>query len=162
MMVVAMVLIICHKNFGDRVHLSNRSVQYRILLKPDMSIYFAIALGGSLGAISRYWVSTTTHSWLGNNFPYGTLMVNVSGSLVMGFLTVVLVQRFDVSDEVRLGLIVGFLGSYTTFSAFSMDTIHWIENGAVLKALVYILVSVIASVLGAWAGLISAKQLFLR
>ncbi len=127
-----------------------------------MSIYFAIALGGSLGAISRYWVSTTTYSWLGSNFPYGTLMVNVTGSLVVGFLTVVLVQRFDVSDEVRLGLIVGFLGSFTTFSAFSIDTIHWIENGAVIKALVYILVSVIACVLGAWAGLISAKQLFLR
>ncbi len=127
-----------------------------------MSIYLAIALGGSLGAISRYWVSTTTYSWLGSNFPYGTLMVNVTGSLVMGFLTVVLVQRFDVSDEVRLGLIVGFLGSFTTFSAFSMDTIHWIENGALIKALVYILVSVIACVLGAWAGLISAKQLFLR
>ncbi len=127
-----------------------------------MSIYFAIALGGSLGAISRYWVSTTTYSWLGSNFPYGTLMVNVTGSLVVGFLTVVLVQRFDVSDEVRLGLIVGFLGSFTTFSAFSIDTIHWIENGAVIKALADILISVIACVLGAWAGLISAKQLFLR
>ena len=127
-----------------------------------MSIYFAIALGGSLGAISRYWVSTSTYSWLGSNFPYGTLMVNLSGSLLVGFLTVVLVQRFDVSDQVRLGLIVGFLGSFTTFSAFSMDTIQWIENGAVLKALAYVLVSVIACVLGAWAGLISAKQLFLR
>ena len=127
-----------------------------------MSIYFAIALGGSLGAVSRYWVSTSTYSWLGSNFPYGTLMVNLTGSLVVGFLTVVLVQRFDVSDQVRLGLIVGFLGSFTTFSAFSMDTIQWIENGAVLKALAYVLVSVIACVLGAWAGLISAKQLFLR
>jgi len=127
-----------------------------------MSIYISIALGGSLGAISRYWVSTATYSWLGNNFPYGTLMVNVTGSLVMGFLTVVLVQRFDVSDEVRLALIVGFLGSFTTFSTFSMDTIHWIESGAVIKALAYILVSVTACVLGAWAGLIGAKQLFLR
>lgn len=127
-----------------------------------MSIYISIALGGSLGAISRYWVSTATYSWLGNNFPYGTLMVNVTGSLMMGFLTVVLVQRFDVSDEVRLALIVGFLGSFTTFSTFSMDTIHWIESGAVIKALTYILVSVTACVLGAWAGLIGAKQLFLR
>ena len=127
-----------------------------------MSIYISIALGGSLGAISRYWVSTATYSWLGNNFPYGTLMVNVTGSLLMGFLTVVLVQRFDVSNEVRLGLIVGFLGSFTTFSTFSMDTIHWLESGAVIKALAYILVSVTACVLGAWAGLIGAKQLFLR
>jgi len=127
-----------------------------------MSIYISIALGGSLGAISRYWVSTATYSWLGNNFPYGTLMVNVTGSLVMGFLTVVLVQRFVVCDEVRLALIVGFLGSFTTFSAFSMDTIHWLESGAVIKALAYVLVSVTACVLGAWAGLIGAKQLFLR
>src|SRR5210317_2131015 len=98
-----------------------------------MSIYISIGLGGSLGAISLYCVSTATYSLLGNNFPYGTLMVNVTGSLVMGFLTVVLVQRFDVSDEIRLALIVGFLGSFTTFSTFSMDTIHWIESGAVIK-----------------------------
>ena len=110
-----------------------------------MSIYIAIALGGSLGAISRYWVSGATYSWLGVNFPYGTLMVNVAGSLVMGFLTVLLVHRFDVSDELRLGLLVGFLGSFTTFSAFSMDTVHWMENGELIKALVYVLASVVAS-----------------
>ena len=127
-----------------------------------MSIYIAIALGGSLGAISRYWVSSATYSWLGSNFPYGTLMVNVAGSLVMGFLTVLLVHRFDVSDELRLGLLVGFLGSFTTFSAFSMDTINWIENGALIKASVYVLASVISCVLGAWIGLSTAKQLFIR
>ena len=127
-----------------------------------MSIYIAIAVGGSIGAMSRYWVLSTVYSWLGINFPYGTLMVNVSGSLVMGFLTVLLLFRFDVSDEIRLGLLVGFLGSFTTFSAFSMDTIHWIENGALLKALSYVLLSVIACVLGAWGGLISARHLFLR
>jgi CrcB protein len=127
-----------------------------------MSIYISIALGGSFGAICRYWASTATYSWLGTNFPYGTLMVNVAGSLVMGFLTVLLVHRFDVSDEVRLGLLVGFLGSFTTFSAFSMDTVHWIESGALIKALVYVLASVITCVLGAWIGLSSAKQLFIR
>jgi len=138
--------------------------QYNIvfLSKPEMSIYIALALAGSVGAISRYWVLKTTYSWLGDNFPYGTLMVNVSGSLVMGFLTVVLVHRFNVSQEIRLALLVGFLGSFTTFSTFSMDTIHWIENGAILKALIYVFLSVIACVLGAWAGLISARQLFLR
>jgi CrcB protein len=141
-----------------------RNDQYNIvlLLKPEMSIYIAIALGGSLGAISRYWVSGATYSWLGSNFPYGTLMVNLAGSLVMGFLTVLLVHRFDVSDELRLGLLVGFLGSFTTFSAFSMDTVNWIENGALIKASVYVLASVISCVLGAWVGLFSAKQLFIR
>jgi CrcB protein len=127
-----------------------------------MSIYIALALAGAAGAISRYWVLRTTYSWLGDNFPYGTLMVNVSGSLVMGFLTVLLVHRFNVSQEIRLALLVGFLGSFTTFSSFSMDTVHWLENGAVLKALVYVLLSVVACVLGAWGGLISARHIFLR
>ena len=127
-----------------------------------MSIYIALALAGAVGAISRYWVLRTAYSWLGDNFPYGTLMVNVSGSLLMGFLTVLLVHRFNVSQEIRLAILVGFLGSFTTFSAFSMDTVHWIENGAVLKALVYVLLSVVACVLGAWGGLISARHIFLR
>lgn len=127
-----------------------------------MSIYIALALAGAVGAISRYWVLRTAYSWLGDNFPYGTLMVNVSGSLIMGFLTVLLVHRFNVSQEIRLAILVGFLGSFTTFSTFSMDTVHWIENGAVLKALVYVLLSVVACVLGAWGGLISARHIFLR
>ena len=126
-----------------------------------MSIYIAIALGGSAGAMSRYWVSSTTYQWSGQ-FSYGTLLVNVVGSLLMGFLAVVLVERFDVSDEVRLGIMVGFLGSFTTFSTFSMDTLQWIENGAILKALAYVFVSVVCCVLGAWAGLFTAKQIFLR
>ncbi len=127
-----------------------------------MTIYLAIAVGGSCGAISRYWMSNATYSWLGNNFPYGTLMVNMVGSLLMGFLTIVLVQRFQVSEAVRLGLIVGFLGSFTTFSTFAMDTIHWYESGAIIKSLSYVLLSVVCCVLGAWTGIIGAKQIFLR
>jgi CrcB protein len=127
-----------------------------------MYIYIAIAVGGSIGAICRYWLLSMSYTWLGDNFPYGTFMVNVSGSLIMGFLTVVLVHRFNVSHEIRLALLVGFLGSFTTFSAFSMDTVHWIENGAILKALTYALLSVITCVVAAWAGLISARHIFLR
>ncbi|MGD2171615.1 MAG: CrcB family protein, partial [Gammaproteobacteria bacterium] len=81
-----------------------------------MSIYIAIAVGGSLGAVSRYWVSMTAYQWLGQQFPNGTLLVNLLGSLAMGFLSVLLVHRFQVSDEIRIGLLAGFLGSFTTFS----------------------------------------------
>ena len=123
-----------------------------------MSIYIAIAVGGSLGAVSRYWVSTTTYQWLGQNFPYGTLMVNVLGSLVMGFLSVLLVHRLHISDEIRIGLLAGFLGSFTTFSTFAMDTLHLSGNGALLKAGGYIFLSVVCCVFGAWAGLATAKQ----
>lgn len=124
-----------------------------------MSIYIALAVGGSLGAVSRYWISTSTYQWLGQSFPYGTLMVNVLGSLLMGFLSVLLVHRFQVSEEVRIGLLAGFLGSFTTFSTFAMDTLQLGGNDAILKAVGYILISVLFCILGAWAGLVTAKQL---
>jgi CrcB protein len=95
-----------------------------------MSIYIAIAFGGSLGAVCRYWVSTSTTRWLGDGFPYGTLTVNIIGSIVIGFLTILLADRLNVSEEVRLGLIVGFLGAFTTFSTFALDAVYLINNGA--------------------------------
>ena len=124
-----------------------------------MSIYIAIAVGGSVGAVSRYWVSTTTYQWLGVAFPYGTLLVNVLGSLAMGFLSVLLVYRFQVSEEVRIGLLSGFLGSFTTFSTFAIDTLELGMDDSLSKALIYILSSVLFCVLGALAGLLAARQL---
>ncbi len=123
-----------------------------------MSIYIAIAVGGSLGAVSRYWVSSTAYQWLGQAFPYGTLTVNLLGSVVIGFLSVILIHRFHVGEAIRIGLLAGFLGSFTTFSTFAMDTLHLTENGALLKAMSYVLLSVLGCVLGAWAGLVTAKQ----
>ena len=124
-----------------------------------MSIYIAIAVGGSLGAVSRYWVSSTTYQWLGQGFPYGTLAVNLLGSLAMGFLSVLLVHRFQVSDEIRFGLLAGFLGSFTTFSTFAMDTLQLASSEALFKAALYVLLSVALCILGAWAGLVAAKQM---
>lgn len=123
-----------------------------------MSIYLAIAVGGSLGAVSRYWVSNTSYQWLGQGFPYGTLLVNLLGSLAIGFLSVLLVHRFQVSEELRIGLLAGFLGSFTTFSTFAMDTLHLAGNGAMVKAAAYVVLSVLFCLLGAWAGLLTAKQ----
>ena len=123
-----------------------------------MSIYLAIAVGGSAGAVSRYWVSNATYSWLGQQFPWGTLAVNLVGSLVMGFLSVLLVHRFQVSDEIRIGLLAGFLGSFTTFSTFAMDSLHLAGSEALVKLAGYILLSVALCILGAWAGLFTAKQ----
>ena len=124
-----------------------------------MSIYIAIAVGGSMGAVSRYWVSTTTYQWLGLAFPYGTLAVNLLGSLTMGFLSVLLVYRLQVSEEVRIGILSGFLGSFTTFSTFAIDTLELGMDDSVSKAMLYILLSVLLCVFGALAGLLAAKQL---
>jgi CrcB protein len=125
-----------------------------------MSIYFAIAFGGSLGAISRYWVSVTTYHWLGDSFPYGTLIVNVVGSIAIGFLTIFLADRLNISTEVRLGLMVGFLGAFTTFSTFALDTVYLLDNGAILKAVSYGLLSVFLSILGVLVGIFTAKHYF--
>ncbi len=124
-----------------------------------MSIYLAIALGGSLGAVSRYWMASSTYHWLGLGFPYGTLAVNLLGSLAMGFLWVLLLHRFQVSEELRYGLLVGFLGSFTTFSTFALDVLHLTGSDEVLKAIFYVVLSVLLCILGAWAGLTAAKQL---
>lgn len=124
-----------------------------------MSIYLAIALGGSLGAVSRHWMAASTYQWLGLGFPYGTLAVNLLGSLVMGFLWVLLLHRFEVSEAIRQGLLVGFLGSFTTFSSFSLDVLHLTLGDEILKAILYILLSVLLCILGAWAGLLAARQL---
>ena len=142
-----------------RVHLCHRLVQYRIFRDADMSIYLAIAVGGSVGAMSRYWMHTSTHQWLGTGFPYGTLAVNLLGSVAMGFLSVLLLERFQVSDEVRLGLLVGLLGSFTTFSTFAIDVLELGSGEDLLKTVLYIVLSVLLCVLGALGGLLAAKQM---
>lgn len=135
---------------------------YNIAFLPEaeMSIYLAIAFGGSVGAVARYWVSTTTYYWLGDNFPYGTLAVNVIGSIVLGFLTIILADRLNLSNEIRLGLTVGFLGAFTTFSSFALDTVYLLDSGAILKAVSYGLLSVVLCLLGVWAGIFAAKHYF--
>ena len=124
-----------------------------------MTLYLAIALGGSLGAVSRYWVSTKTYLWLGTELPYGTLMVNISGSFIMGFLAILLSEKIQLPEEVKFALLIGFLGSYTTFSTFALDGLQALNNGAILKAVIYVLLSVFGSLLGVWMGYISARLL---
>ncbi len=122
-----------------------------------MSVYLAIAFGGSLGAVCRYWVSTSTYNLVGANFPFGTLMVNVSGSFVMGFLAIVLADKAHISSELRFALLVGFLGSYTTFSTFAIDALEGFNNGAFMKMAVYIVLSVFGSLMGVWMGYLGAR-----
>ncbi len=114
-----------------------------------------VAGGGSLGSVLRYWLSTNVQLWLGKDFPYGTLSVNLIGSLLIGLLYTVLQQRL----EWRLLLIVGLLGGFTTFSAFSLDTMHLIEGGQPGKAALNIFLSVSLCLAGCWLGIIIGKKL---
>ena len=119
----------------------------------------AIAAGGAIGALLRYWTSTAVHSRLGSGFPYGTLTVNVTGSLLMGFLYIWLIERMTTGPEVRAFLLIGVLGAFTTFSTFSMETLNLLESGQPGRALANILVSVSVCIIAAGLGVFAARQL---
>lgn len=119
----------------------------------------AIAGGGAVGALMRFWVAGWVYGLLGRGFPWGTLVVNVSGSLVMGFLYVMLVERMNVAPEWRALLLVGFLGAFTTFSTFSLETLNLIEDGQLLRAMMNVLLSVVLCIAAAWVGMVLGRQL---
>jgi len=122
-----------------------------------VKIALAIALGGALGSVGRYYVIGYAERWLtsliGTGFPYGTLTVNVAGSFVLGALVQGLATSFDVGTVLQRFLFVGLLGGFTTFSAFSADTIAMLERGDIGRALLYIVLSVVLSVGGFYLGL---------
>jgi CrcB protein len=99
----------------------------------DLSIA-AIAVGGGLGSVARFIVTREMERWLGNFLPYGTLVVNVLGSLALGWLATVFLARPEINIALRLGIAVGFLGAFTTFSAFSFESVQLMLNGAVWRA----------------------------
>jgi len=123
-----------------------------------MTQVLAIAAGGALGAVMRYWMSTAVYAAVGRNFPYGTLAVNVLGSLAMGVLFVLLVERLAADSIWRAALLVGLLGAFTTFSTFSIETLNLIEEGAYNRAMANIGLSVVLSLAAAWLGIKLGRQ----
>lgn len=124
-----------------------------------MNSLLAIAVGGAGGAVLRYGCSQGVHVLLGRGFPYGTLAVNVFGSLLMGFLFVLLSEREFVAAEWRALLLIGVLGSFTTFSTFSIETLNLVEQGELIKAGVNIIFSVALCLIGCWMGILLGRQL---
>ena len=120
--------------------------------------WFAIAVGGALGAMGRFAMSHQVYQLFGRDFAWGTLSVNVIGSFIMGLIAVLFVDKLDVSSEWRAFIMVGFLGAFTTFSTFSYETMEYIQIGEMSKALMNIAVSVISCLIAVWAGMLAAKQ----
>lgn len=119
----------------------------------------AIAGAGAVGALARFAVATWVYGLLGRGFPWGTLAVNVVGSFLMGLLAVLLVERWLIAPELRAALLVGFLGAFTTFSTFSLETLSLVENGEGLRALANVVASLLLCLLACWAGILTARAL---
>lgn len=124
-----------------------------------MKALLFIAVGGAVGAVLRYGASLGVYSVLGRGFPYGTLFVNVSGSLLMGVLSVLMLERFAIGPEWRAAVLVGVLGSFTTFSTFSIETLNLLEQGDLMRAMANIVLSVLICLVAVWFGVLIGRQI---
>jgi len=122
--------------------------------------YLAVAFGGALGAMARFGVYNAFLKMTDSKFPWATLSVNIVGSFLIGIAFVLLTERAEFSPEMRGVITVGFLGAFTTFSTFSMDTIGFLEQGHFASAITYVLSSVLVCIIAAWLGLSLSRVLF--
>lgn len=117
-------------------------------------VYFWIAVGSALGGVARFWGSGIIARAFGETFPWGTLIVNVSGSLLIGIIAALTGPdgRIFLSSTTRLALMAGFCGGYTTFSSFSLQTLSLVQDGEWWLAGANIVLSVVACLVAVWAG----------
>jgi fluoride exporter len=125
-----------------------------------MAVYVWIAAGSALGGVARYWLSGVVARLFGETFPWGTLLVNVSGSLLIGVIAALTAPegRFFVGSTSRLALMAGLLGGYTTFSSFSLQTLALLQDGDWWRAGANIVLSVLLCLLAVWAGYAAASS----
>ncbi|MCI0415566.1 fluoride efflux transporter CrcB [bacterium] len=114
-------------------------------------------IGGFIGSACRYWLSLATYRVLGQDFPYGTLVVNVMGSLLIGFLMALFEERFVISANFRIFLTIGILGGFTTFSTFSYETVELLREGSYQTGMINILSTVFICLGATWLGSVIGK-----
>ena len=124
-----------------------------------MTTILAIAFGGAIGSVARYGMNLYSEHLVGLEFPYGIFLTNVIGSLAIGICFVLIVERPVINDIWRSILMIGFLGGFTTFSTFSLQSIELIQAGRTVEAFVYIFGSLVLSILGCWLGIMAARAL---
>lgn len=116
-----------------------------------------IALFGALGAVSRFYLVRWVNAGVGQHFPAGTLMVNVLGSFVIGLIYVLSVEKLALGPVWRMGFMIGFLGAFTTFSSFSLDTLRLLESGKVFSAGVNVVLNLLLCLGAVWLGMRLAR-----
>ena len=124
-----------------------------------MQKYLLIALGGALGSMARYWVGSTVAGRMGIRFPYGTLLVNLTACVIIGFSLTYLGRRADLNPAWRFLIPVGFIGAYSTFSTYEWETLSSIRSGAFFLAALYALGSLVLGLVAVWGGSLLADVL---
>ena len=123
------------------------------------ALIVAIAAGSAAGGVARFVLTTVVQDRWNSSFPAGTLVVNVLGCIVLGFISYLVLETGEFSPTTRALLTTGFCGGFTTFSTFAMETIRAAEEGALQRAMLYVGTSVIAGLVGIWIGAATARQL---
>ena len=121
--------------------------------------YLLIAIGGALGSIARYWIGYTIGSRTGFRFPYGTLVVNLTACLVIGFTMTYMGRRADINPAWRFLIPIGFIGAYSTFSTYEWETLATLRTGAVFLAALYAGGSLVLGLIAVWGGSMIAEAL---
>jgi CrcB protein len=125
------------------------------------STYLLVALGSALGGVTRFWLTSAVARHFGSSFPWGTIIVNVTGSLIIGFFATITAEqgRYAASLSLRQFFMVGICGGYTTFSAFSLQTLELARLGSLVQAGANVVLSVICCLLAVWLGHLAATAL---
>ena len=124
-----------------------------------MSKYMYIAVGGSLGAIARFWVGSAVASRLGTKFPYGTFVINITACVIIGFSMTFLAKRTNLNPVWRFLVPIGFVGAYSTFSSYEWETASLMQNGDFSMAALYTFGSLFLGLVAIWCGIFLAEMI---
>jgi fluoride exporter len=127
--------------------------------KIDLLKYVMVGAGGCLGSILRFWLGTYVGGRMGTRFPYGTLVINVTGSFLIGLIFAVLTAKTSWSPNWSYLILIGFIGGYTTFSSFEFETLRTIQGGQIGLGLLYVAVSVIIGFIAVWGGMLAGRAI---
>jgi CrcB protein len=127
--------------------------------RPDLFKYVMVGIGGFIGAIARFVLGSYIGNRFGTRFPYGTFVINMSGSFLLGMVMAVLTQKTDASPNWRYLVPIGFIGAYTTFSTFEYETLRTVQDGQMLMAFANVALSIIVGFGAVWAGILVGRTL---
>jgi fluoride exporter len=124
-----------------------------------MTKYLMVGMGGCLGSILRFWVGGAIDQRVSSRFPFGTFVINLTGSFLLGLIATVLTENAHWNPNWRYLVPIGFIGAYTTFSTFEFETFRSMESGLILVAMLNVILSVSLGFLGVWLGVITGRAL---